>query len=147
MQWVYAGLLRSRPLCVCVCMCGWWQGGGRGCWSFWFILTCIHSPDPTDASLVFYFAFVSVLSDVFLFLLLLPLPPGTLSFAFSPASLLLPVCLPFPWENFLRIAHSVSLWLVRTLPPLLPHSLSNPAKLDVSPKWGFLIVDLPRTLV
>lgn len=83
----------------------------------------------------------------FLFLLLLPLPPGTLSFAFSPASLLLPVCLPFPWENFLRIAHSVSLWLVRTLPPLLPHSLSNPAKLDVSPKWVFLILDLPPTLV
>lgn len=133
---------------MCVRVYVWLVAGwGEGLLELLVHFNMYSLPDPTDASLVFYFAFVSVLSDVFLFLLLLPLPPGTLSFAFSPASLLLPVCLPFPWENFLRIAHSVSLWLVRTLPPLLPHSLSNPAKLDVSPKWVFLILDLPRTLV
>lgn len=127
-QRVYAGLLLSRPcMCVCVRECVCLVGRG-GCWSFCLILTCAHSPDPTDASLHTF----SLPLSLFCPIVFAPAPVASPSLNPFPLPSQLSHCCclfvsPFLGSFLLRILHSVPLWLVRTLPLLLPHALSDPA--------------------
>ena len=117
MQWVRAVLLLSKPSCVCICVFG-----GREKWGARAsISTCIHSPDPTDAFLPSFFASVSLPQTFFAPAAALPELFPLPSDSFSAVVRLSPL----PCSFLLRIPHSLSLWLVRTLPLLLPHSLSG----------------------
>lgn len=98
MQWVCAVLLLSKPLCVCICVFGSGEKWGAGV----SISTCIHSPDPTDAS---FPPFLPLSLFLRLFLLLLPLPelfllPSHSLSAVAHSS-------PLPISFLLRILHFV----------------------------------------
>lgn len=108
---------------VSVCLWVWWQG--RGYWGFYFVLTCVHSPDPADASLHTFF-YPCLFPQIFF--VPAPLVASSLNAFFcllnsvTAAACLSPL---FPCFFPTLVPHFMSLWLVRTS-HLLPHSLSEP---------------------